>query len=141
MASASIDKIELPNIIKSGSEFFIKIFFHSNNDSILKNCRIGVVIKDFTGRKLILCSTEMKHTNSINLGKSGQATCLIDRLPLPSGDYLIDLFFETDKQVADWIQDAYVLSIKDGNFYSGARQLPVGHENTGIVLVDHSWTF
>jgi lipopolysaccharide transport system ATP-binding protein len=62
--------------------------------------------------------------------------CHIPKIPLPPGDYRINLHSEVNGTVADWLIDAYRITTIEGDYF-GSGRLPA--RGRGGLLVDHSW--
>lgn len=124
--------------IGSGRKLEMKLRYISKTESLLKKCRIGIAFNDSLGQFLFICSTEQFFNRDLNLEPNGYIECSINKLPLSQGDYYIDLFFETEGRVQDWIKNAAKLSVESGNFFNGLRQHPSGYAGKG-VLVEQIW--
>jgi lipopolysaccharide transport system ATP-binding protein len=121
----------------SGQPLSIGMSYKSKSKEFLENCRISLAFKTIYGEQLFICSTDLTNTEVINLQKEGEIRCQIDKLPLNTGKYVHTAFIEVDKQIEDWIEDAVVLEVDNGDFY-GTGTTSTYLEGRG-VLVDHKW--
>ncbi|MDA3840727.1 MAG: ABC transporter ATP-binding protein [Patescibacteria group bacterium] len=132
-------KLNKGNQVVTGEELEIEINYNSNLKNTLNNYRVGIKFNNQNGDYLFACLTEVhSEIKGKSIEPKGKLVCKIERLPLPEGEYVIDLFFEVNKEVEDWVKYAIVFDVKSGNFYSGECQFPSGYKNKG-VLVDHKW--
>ena len=66
--------------------------------------------------------------------------CLVPRVPFLAGEYRIDLWCGTLGETQDWILDAAVLRVEEGNYfrnYDDAR-LPTAEEQ-GDIMIPQVW--
>lgn len=135
-----IDKVEFDNLI-SGEEARIKMYYSSakRNDKLI-NCRVAFAVKDLKYNLCFICSTEMYFEDNLQLNPTGILECTINKLPLGEGEYVVDLFFEENNVVVDWLEDSMIINVSAGKFHPGVRQVPKGHEGKAGTLVEHKWS-
>jgi len=88
------------------------------------------------GQPLFLCRSDLQGTWFKNLPTNGSVFCRIPKLPLPPGDFRVNLQCEVNGTVADWIRDARMITVIEGDFY-GSGKFP--SRARGDLLVDHVW--
>ena len=69
-----------------------------------------------------------------------EVCCLVPRVPLLAGQYRIDLWCGTAGETQDWILDAAMLRVEQGNYfrnYDDAR-LPTA-ERQGDIMIPQVW--
>jgi lipopolysaccharide transport system ATP-binding protein len=89
-----------------------------------------------TGAFLLLCNNEMVGQEFDKLPPKGEIECLIPRLPLTAGKYVLSLYCEVNGVLADWVQEAAQVDVADGDFFGTGRTPPASH---GGLLVPHSF--
>jgi hypothetical protein len=67
----------------------------------------------------------------------GIIECKIDELPLPSGEYFLNVIAKSSSQMLDHIQNAIVLDVKERDFY---RQKKKDSYNEPF-FVKHTWDY
>jgi len=72
------------------------------------------------------------------LSGDGRIDFLVRDWPLSNGSYHVNVYIESDRVVQDYINDASVIEVINGDFYGTGKVLPEGGR-TGSVLVKHSW--
>ncbi len=125
----------------SGRPLIVKLNYQSaSNGSTqpLPNCRASVTFFDLLGQPLFNCSSELVIQDPVTLAAHGEIRCVIPRLPLSRGQYLLALFLQVNYEIEDWIQSAVELEVVDGDFYGTGRLYPPGWHGKG-VLVPHQW--
>jgi lipopolysaccharide transport system ATP-binding protein len=68
--------------------------------------------------------------------KEGCIICKVDRLPLTKGDYIMNILIRNHGIVQDWILDAAILSVENGDFFGTGRSIDA---DLKMVLFDHKW--
>jgi lipopolysaccharide transport system ATP-binding protein len=109
------------------------------NDIIGRSSRVSVTFSTSLGGGLFICDTSCTRGNSLSIASGSALQCLIPRLPLSAGGYIIGLFLERAGIIEDWIEAAIRLEVHDGDFYGSGRNTPIGWEGQQVVLVAHSW--
>ena len=101
---------------------------------------VAVAIRDFQGRKLTELTTYFTNSSPRTTAEARELCCRVPRVPLLAGDYRIDLWCGTVGETQDWILDAAVLRVEQGNYfrnYEDAR-LPTA-ERQGDVMIPQEW--
>jgi len=124
------------SIITGGTVSF-DIYYECNNPGAI-DYRIALGFYDVNGNFLFVCSTELDNTVNNKLKKTGLINCCIDKLPLSSGSYIVELFSEVNSEIIEWIKNAFILEVGYGKYHRSTKQCPNGYEGAG-VLVSHSW--
>lgn len=124
------------SIIKCGEDVTFELSYSSKNSLENKNVVMSIAFFDIFGRPLFLCRSDIQGTEFNKIPREGSVFCRIPKLPLPPGDYRINLHSEVTGTVADWLIDAFKISIIEGDYF-GSGRLP--SRGRGGLLVDHSW--
>jgi len=77
----------------------------------------------------------MVGTEFDSLPPNGRLCCRIERFPLSPGQYPITLFCRVNGNIADWVQQAALLSVEPGDFF-GTGRLPQPAHGGGLVPQD-----
>lgn len=122
----------------SGQPLVIVLGYQSEGDRPLQNCRLSAAVYDDVGQVLFNCSSELTNEEPITLPPAGTVRCMIPRLPLSQGEYLVSPFLEVNREVEDWIHGAAIVSVVDADFFGTGKIYPEGWRGKG-VLVPHQW--
>jgi lipopolysaccharide transport system ATP-binding protein len=133
----SEDGKTLPEAV-SGRPLRLRLSYEADELKLIPNFRVSVCFFDSVGQVLFNCSSELVPNRLKNIPGSGAVDLMIDKLPLTAGTYQLNLFFEVDGVIADYLLGGVSLNVVDGNFYGAGRDYPPGWEGKG-VLVPHSW--
>jgi lipopolysaccharide transport system ATP-binding protein len=132
---------ERGNIIEqgvSGYPLVIALDYQSPNEQSLPNCRSTIVFLDAMGQFLFNCTSDLVISDPLTLPPSGTLRCLIPRLPLSQGQYLLNLMLAVNGEIEDRLHNAIELEVSDGDFFGTGRLYLDGWRGRG-VLVDHEW--
>jgi lipopolysaccharide transport system ATP-binding protein len=121
--------------IQSGDDLQIAVHYTSSQRDV-KNVYMAIDIKEPTGQCILSLCNVMVGTEFQTLPPRGRFCCAIQRVPLSPGQYPITLFCRANGDVADWVQQAAVLSVEPGDFFGTGRLPPPG---VGGVLVPQNW--
>ena len=124
------------SLLKCGEDVTFELGYSGQVSLENKNVVISIAFFDIFGRPLFLCRSDIQGTEFDKIPQKGSVFCRIPKLPLPPGDYRINLHAEVNGVVADWLIDAYKLSIIEGDYF-GSGRLP--SRGRGGLLVDHYW--
>jgi lipopolysaccharide transport system ATP-binding protein len=101
---------------------------------------VAVIIRDFQGMKLTEVTTHFTGSSPRTHAASRLLSVLVPRLPLLAGQYRVDLWCGTSGETQDWITDALILRVEQGNYFrnfSDAR-LPTA-ERQGCIMIPQQW--
>ena len=103
----------------------------------LSNLAVSVGVDDDFGQRVAHFSNET--TGQLfekTSADSSTVTLTIPRMPLKRGVYSITLFATVQGEISDWIQEAAVLNVEDGDFFRTGKLPPEGQAS---VFIDHSF--
>jgi lipopolysaccharide transport system ATP-binding protein len=103
----------------------------------IKNASVSVGFYGTHGQFVLFCNNDMVGAAFCELPPRGRLRCVIPRLPLAGGLYTLNLHCDVDGVLADWVQQAYQVSVDAGDFYGTGKAPPAGH---GGLLADQRWT-
>jgi lipopolysaccharide transport system ATP-binding protein len=68
--------------------------------------------------------------------KEGFARCIVPKFPLTEGTYFLNTIIKQQGVIQDWLQEAKVMQILDGDYYGTGRSIPKTH---GGVMIEQRW--
>lgn len=125
-------KGKIKDTFEIGEDVILKVFFEPSKDFI--NCstsRIDIGINNMTDERVTWLSTYM-YTDKVNF-KENSISFRISRLLLNQGSYNINLYCDTNKGLADWVQNVARLNIVFHDFYKNGRVMP---DHQGSLITD-----
>ena len=121
----------------SGDNIIIRMYFNIIKPGEYRNCRISCAINSSRGLMFVL-SSEMVIGEEIFINKSSYVDIQIDNLPLSKGLYFITVFIESNSEILDWVEEAFVFDVIDGDFFGFGKNYPNGW-NGNTVLINHKF--
>lgn len=120
----------------SGQNIEVELQFEAKEARTVNSAVMSLAFYNAMGQSLFLCRSDYTNSDYNLIPQTGSITCRIPRLPLPSGEFFINLYCEINGTVVDWIESAATLVVGEGDFY-GSGRLPSGR---GDLLVPHDWS-
>jgi lipopolysaccharide transport system ATP-binding protein len=105
---------------------------------VFRKCRVGLSVHDKTGEPFFLMSTELVDPAPLELRGEGFIDFLLPELPLSGGLYHVMSYVESDREIQDWVHNAALLPVVDGDFYGTGKAYPQGWQGK-CVLVKYNW--
>ncbi len=106
-------------------------------DQPLPHVSILVGIYTMRGEGTLWLSTDVTGSNFEEIPARGILVCSFDRGCLMPGRYTVNVHCSVGGTVADYIADAAVVDVQEGDFFATGKLPPPGH---GSVLVQHKWS-
>lgn len=122
----------------SGHDVILSLAYETKNGETLNDCVFCVeVAKDL--KKYFALSSALVDRNPLSIKGRGRIDFRIPNWPLMGGGYHVNFYVGSNKGVEDYLNDASVIEVIDGDFYGSGKLHHPGWEGT-TVLVNHSWT-
>ena len=119
-----------------GSPVRMKLDFDLGN---LKECSgvvVGVTFRDYEDRPIFICRTDFQSSVIDTLKADRPLECVIPKLPLYPGDYLITAAILKDNILADLLERVAQIHVAPGDFYGSGR---LSTSTKAQTLVIHEW--
>lgn len=121
-----------------GRDILLRWHYRCSGDKPLRKCRVSLSIHNRTGDPYFLLSTELVDSSPLELCGEGSIDFLLPELPLSGGHYYLMSYVESERDVQDWVHNAAILTVVDGDFYGTGKTYPPGWQGKS-VLVKHRW--
>ena len=121
-----------------GRDTIFRWHYRCTGDKPLRKCRVSLSIHNRTGDPYFLLSTELVDSTPLELKGEGSIDFLLPELPLSGGNYYLMSYVESEQDVQDWVHNAAIMTVVDGDFYGTGKTYPPGWQGKS-VLVKHSW--
>ena len=135
----SVTSIELIDTSGNNVNHFFtgeEALFKINYSCTEKSENVAFRIQIFNSLGQLISTLNNYHTNSFfSISGDGSVICRINKLPLLSGDYRIDIRVQHDGILSDEIESALSFIVEDGDYY-GTGKTP---SNKQGVLINHEW--
>jgi lipopolysaccharide transport system ATP-binding protein len=121
----------------SGQDMLISLEYESTTRAALQNVHVALGVHGRFDENLFHLSTGVKGFDFESVPAKGRIICRIPRLPLQAGRYTFNLFCTVGGEVADWIENAGLIEVEEGDFFGSGKLPPAGQ---GAFIVQHSWS-
>jgi lipopolysaccharide transport system ATP-binding protein len=122
-------------VAQTGKTLLISVAYASTSETV-KNVEMSIDIFAQTGQCMLILNNAIVGTDFESVPRVGRFACRVERFPLAPGQYHITLFCKVNGVIADWVQQAALLTVEPGDFY-GTGRLP--HTTHGGFLVPQQW--
>lgn len=120
----------------SGQDVEFQIHYHCRSQVPLKNISFAIGIYHGHSSFVAMLGNELAaQIFEIQLGR-GIVSCRMKKLPLTKGTYLLNIIVRENADIQDWVQEAKVLDVENGDFYGTGKAVPDSH---GGVLFEQQW--
>ena len=124
----------IASAVQTGTDSSIRIRYRGEGP--LRNVDFALALFTTRGEGVAHLSTNASGGPFTHLPEIGEVTCQLPRASVAPGLYRVNVFCTIGGQVADWVTDAALIEVAEGDFYGSGRLPPSGY---GSVLVEHSW--
>lgn len=114
-----------------------RILLSYEADGPLPNAAISIGFYSQYGQFMLMCQNEISGQPLNNLPARGEFCCEMPVFPFSSGLYFLNIFCEVSGVIADWLQQAYQLTVIDGDFFGTGKSYPSGFSG---LLASHEWS-
>jgi lipopolysaccharide transport system ATP-binding protein len=121
--------------IQSGQDVQFSVGYRSAAGS-LRNVEMSIEFYAQSGQCMLILNSDMVGASFNLVPDAGRFTCRVKRFPLSPGEYHITVFSRVNGCIADWVQQATVLTVEAGDFFGSGRLPPRTH---GGFLVLQEW--
>lgn len=130
------DKNEKIDVAISGQKIKFRVHFKCIKNPNPKNITAGIAISRSDGFLVTVLGNGISANGFDLITQEGYFTCILDKLPVTSGLYLLNLIVYQNGERQDWIQEAVTITVEDGDFYNTGKIVPSTHRS---VLLEHKW--
>jgi len=71
------------------------------------------------------------------VNKEGKFVCDLEKFPLTGGKYSVNISLSRNGEMLDWVQEAAMIDVEDGDFYGTGRIVPSSHRS---ILTENKWS-
>ncbi len=120
-----------------GKYLKIRVFF-TRQDSSIDSLRVAIDIRDMFSIPMMSFPSEMVMPPFHLRKEAKYMDCIIEKLPLTAGDYILTLWASSRGSLCDMVECALKFSVENNDYYSQGRNF-AGHLIGKIVLCDYKW--
>jgi lipopolysaccharide transport system ATP-binding protein len=127
---------EIKGSVLSGSSIAVKLNYECKSEA-LTDPNVAIAISAPTGECYLYLSTEILGEQVGRLSAQGSFLFHLPKFPLAAGRYLVNTWIAFGQNPADWVKEAAVIDVEDGDFYGSGKVVPSTHTR---FLSDYSFS-
>ncbi len=104
----------------------------------LTNVSLAMTFYTEEGKEMFTLSTAITGYSLDVLKKDNIIQCKVQKFPLSDGSYICNLIAYKDGIIQDYLQEAVLVNVEEGDFFGTGRALPRDHKE--CFLVENKWT-
>jgi lipopolysaccharide transport system ATP-binding protein len=120
----------------SGQEIYFKIDFQTFKNKKVSRLDFNITIKSPQKGLVSLLSSDLTGQTIETFEGNGTFSCIVKKLPLAPGSYILNLSVKSGGVIQDWIKEIAILNVIEGDFYSTGRSSDKSHSG---FFIEHSW--
>jgi lipopolysaccharide transport system ATP-binding protein len=98
---------------------------------------VSIAIYGYDGTLYTVLGNEYSSKPFERVCKQGKFICTLQKFPLTEGKYSVNISLSRGGEMLDWVQDAAMIEVHDGDFYGTGRIMPYSHRS---ILTENKWT-
>jgi lipopolysaccharide transport system ATP-binding protein len=102
----------------------------------ISNISIAITVYTDEGREMFTLANHLVDQPFLRINSGNKIHCTVKKFPLNNGKYLCNIIAYKDNVIQDYIQEAFLLEVEEGDFYGTGK--PVPHSNP-CFLIDNKW--
>jgi lipopolysaccharide transport system ATP-binding protein len=130
------DKGEEPLVFTSGQKVLFKIYFQCIKPISSINLSAAVSFTNSEGLLVSVLATDFLNFYVKSAAQHGCIICSIEKLPFSHGQYTMNLILRNHGIIQDWITDAEMIDIENGDYYGTGRSVESSHKS---ILIEQQW--
>lgn len=129
------NKEEIEELI-TGQQVFIHVSYQCIDSYNGQNISFALAFYGDDGILYTVLNSENTGVFYYDLKDNGEVVCVINKLPLMSGNYTINVAINSNGIMKDWVQEAIEVNVVAGDFYGTGKINPATHKS---ILIDNTW--
>lgn len=113
----------------------IRIGFEADGSSRALQVSLGLFSDSAEGA--LYLGSEVSGAAIREVPSRGSFTCVLPKVSLLPGRYSVNAFLSSGGEILDWVQDAAIIEVHEGDFFGSGRVPPPGY---GHVAVPQEWS-
>ena len=130
------EKLEVIDLIICGQKVIFKIGYTCSHSDAMKEIAVAVAIYGYDGTLFTVVGNDYSSGTFDNVSSEGFFICTIDKFPLTGGKYSLNISVSRAGRMQDWVQEAAMIDVEDGDFYGTGRIVPSTHRS---ILIENKW--
>jgi|SRR5688572_22580386 len=121
----------------SGQEVLFKFYYECIQPQSSLNLITSLALYNTEGFYITELSNYFTNDQIKGTNDKGCVICKVPRLPLTKGEYVMNLIIRNHGIIQDWIIDAAILSVENGDYYGTGRAIDA---DLKMILFEQEWS-
>ena len=122
--------------VRTGDDTVFELYYENRSGQAVRDLDVTIGIYDFLGRAMTFLENAPAGVRIDTDAHRGSFRCVVLKLPLIPGQYVVNLQLKEHLTVIDWVQQALAFTVHDGDFFGTGKQT---YTRVGGVFVPQSW--
>jgi lipopolysaccharide transport system ATP-binding protein len=125
------------DVIICGQQVQFGITYSCEDPSRMNGVAVSVAIYGYDGSLYTVLGNEYASLPFDQISREGKFICSMEKFPLTGGKYSVNISLSRGGEMLDWVQEAAVIDVEDGDFYGTGRIVPSSHRS---ILIENKWS-
>lgn len=125
------------DVIICGQRAQFGISYQCENPEAMNGVAVSLAIYGYDGSLYTVLGNEYASLPFDRVSKAGKFICSMEKFPLTGGKYSINISLSRGGEMLDWVQEAAMIDVEDGDFYGTGRIVPSSHRS---ILIENTWS-
>jgi lipopolysaccharide transport system ATP-binding protein len=109
-----------------GEDVYLDMLYRTLKNETLNNIEIAFVIRKLDDTPLLYFGTKITHQGIEKLTNEGRSRCVIPKLPVEPGKYLLTIELKQNGVIADLVRGVKEIEVHEGDYYGTGSYWPYG---------------
>jgi lipopolysaccharide transport system ATP-binding protein len=123
--------------VMSGQDVLIRLYYKSDREFRNASVFASFNVRNSQGYLLANLNSVDSGQSMLDVYLEGYFECQWPKFNLRSGSYDCNLFCSVKGEIVDWMQNAFIINVEDGDYYNTGKLID---RTAGEILITHSWT-
>jgi lipopolysaccharide transport system ATP-binding protein len=130
------EKGDIQPVFISGQKTMFKIYYECKIKVSSLNLSVAISFTNSEGLLVSVLATDFLNYFIRTGDQKGCIVCLLDKLPFSHGQYSLNIIIRNHGIIEDWIRDAEIINVENGDFFGTGRTVEATHKS---LLIDQHW--
>jgi len=123
--------------VRMGDDVVLELSYVSDCSRPLQHVQFSLHFYTMSDQPLFNLMNELVGDDLPTIPPNGTVRCVVPRWPLMPGQYSFNVFCQIGMDTADWILNARLLEVVEGDFFKTGRTVPAGSGD--MFVLPHRW--
>lgn len=125
------------DVVVCGQKVQFRILYSCLNPEKMNGVAVSMAVYGYDGSLYTVLGNEYSSSLFDAVNKEGKFVCDLEKFPLTGGKYSVNISLSRNGEMLDWVQEAAMIDVEDGDFYGTGRIVPSSHRS---ILTENKWS-